>query len=61
VDDAIVMLENIVRHMEMGEGRLEAALNGSRNQFHNFVDHTVTGGSIHPHAVYGRHSGTAVS
>jgi HAE1 family hydrophobic/amphiphilic exporter-1 len=30
VDDAIVMLENIVRHMEMGEGTLEAALNGSR-------------------------------
>jgi HAE1 family hydrophobic/amphiphilic exporter-1 len=30
VDDAIVMLENIVRHMEMGEGVFEAALNGSR-------------------------------
>ncbi len=30
VDDAIVMLENIVRHLEMGEGVLEAALNGSR-------------------------------
>jgi HAE1 family hydrophobic/amphiphilic exporter-1 len=30
VDDAIVMLENIVRHMEMGEGRLEAALKGSK-------------------------------
>ncbi len=30
VDDAIVMLENIVRHMEMGEGVLEASLNGSR-------------------------------
>ena len=30
VDDAIVMLENIVRHLEEGEGRLEAALNGSR-------------------------------
>ncbi len=30
VDDAIVMLENIVRHMEMGEGVVEAALNGSR-------------------------------
>jgi len=30
VDDAIVMLENIVRHMEMGESRLEASLNGSR-------------------------------
>ncbi|MEJ6485011.1 efflux RND transporter permease subunit [Nostoc punctiforme UO1] len=30
VDDAIVMLENIVRHIEMGERPLEAALNGSR-------------------------------
>jgi hydrophobic/amphiphilic exporter-1 (mainly G- bacteria), HAE1 family len=30
VDDAIVMLENIVRHMEMGKGVLEAALDGSR-------------------------------
>ncbi len=30
VDDAIVMLENIIRHMEAGEGVLEAALNGSR-------------------------------
>ena len=29
VDDAIVMLENIVRHIENGEGVLEAALNGS--------------------------------
>jgi len=30
VDDAIVMLENIVRHMEKGEGVLEAALKGSK-------------------------------
>jgi len=30
VDDAIVMLENIVRHMEHGEGVMEAAYNGSR-------------------------------
>jgi len=30
VDDAIVMLENIVRHMEHGEGVMEAALKGSR-------------------------------
>ena len=30
VDDAGVMLENIVRHMEMGERPFEAALNGSR-------------------------------
>jgi HAE1 family hydrophobic/amphiphilic exporter-1 len=30
VDDAIVMLENIVRHMELGESVLEAARNGSK-------------------------------
>jgi HAE1 family hydrophobic/amphiphilic exporter-1 len=30
VDDAIVMLENIVRHMERGEKALQAALSGSR-------------------------------
>jgi multidrug efflux pump len=30
VDDAIVMIENIVRHMEEGEGGFEAALEGAR-------------------------------
>jgi len=30
VDDAIVMIENIVRHMEAGERPIEAALNGAR-------------------------------
>ena len=30
VDDAIVMLENIVRHMEMGESRMFAAVNAAR-------------------------------
>ncbi len=30
VDDAIVMLENIVRHMEQGESVMQAALKGSR-------------------------------
>ncbi len=30
VDDAIVMLENVVRHREMGKGAFEAALDGSR-------------------------------
>ena len=30
VDDAIVILENIVRHMEMGKARMEAALEGAR-------------------------------
>jgi hydrophobic/amphiphilic exporter-1 (mainly G- bacteria), HAE1 family len=30
VDDAIVMLENIVRHLEMGKSKLQAALDGSK-------------------------------
>ena len=30
VDDAIVMLENIVRHMEQGEAPMQAAIRGSR-------------------------------
>src|ERR1035441_9614700 len=30
VDDAIVVLENIVRHIEMGEKVFEAALNGTK-------------------------------
>ncbi|MDX2153000.1 MAG: efflux RND transporter permease subunit [Bryobacteraceae bacterium] len=30
VDDAIVMLENIVRHLEMGKSRMEAAIAGAR-------------------------------
>ncbi len=30
VDDAIVMIENIVRHMEMGETAMQAAIHGAR-------------------------------
>ncbi len=30
VDDAIVVIENIVRHLDAGETRMEAALNGAR-------------------------------
>src|SRR6185436_5521028 len=30
VDDAIVMLENVVRHLEMGKTAMQAALDGSR-------------------------------
>src|ERR1044072_1933102 len=32
VDDAIVMIENIVRYIEAGEGPLEAALKGGRQR-----------------------------
>jgi multidrug efflux pump len=30
VDDAIVMLENVYRHLEMGKGRMRAALDGAK-------------------------------
>src|SRR5919109_511516 len=42
VDDAIVMLENIVRHMEMGEGILEAAYNGSKEIAFTIVSMTIS-------------------
>ena len=42
VDDAIVMLENIVRHMEMGEGVMEAALAGSREIGFTILSMTVS-------------------
>ncbi|MDP2968512.1 MAG: efflux RND transporter permease subunit, partial [Deltaproteobacteria bacterium] len=42
VDDAIVMLENIVRHMEMGEKPLQAAFNGSREIGFTIVTMTFT-------------------
>jgi HAE1 family hydrophobic/amphiphilic exporter-1 len=42
VDDAIVMLENIVRHMEMGKGALQAALDGSKEVNFTIVSMTVS-------------------
>ena len=42
VDDAIVMLENIVRHIEMGEGPIKAALNGSREIGFTIVSMTLS-------------------
>jgi HAE1 family hydrophobic/amphiphilic exporter-1 len=42
VDDAIVMLENIVRHMEEGKGRMEAALVGAREIGFTIVSMTAS-------------------
>jgi HAE1 family hydrophobic/amphiphilic exporter-1 len=42
VDDAIVVLENIVRHMEQGEGPLQAALNGSREIGFTIISMTLS-------------------
>lgn len=42
VDDAIVMLENTVRHQEMGEDIMTAALNGSREIGFTIISMTVS-------------------
>ncbi|MBO3461809.1 efflux RND transporter permease subunit [Aetokthonos hydrillicola Thurmond2011] len=42
IDDAVVVLENIVRHREMGEPPLEAALNGSREIGFTIVSMTLS-------------------
>src|SRR5262249_59396503 len=42
VDDAIVMLENIVRHIERGEGVFEAALKGSKEIGFTILSMTIS-------------------
>ena len=42
VDDAIVVLENIVRHIERGEPVLEAAINGSREITFTVISMTLS-------------------
>ncbi|EME71238.1 cation/multidrug efflux pump [Paramagnetospirillum caucaseum] len=42
VDDAIVMIENISRHMEKGEGPLEAAIKGSKEIVFTVVSITLS-------------------
>jgi HAE1 family hydrophobic/amphiphilic exporter-1 len=42
VDDAIVMLENITRHIEMGKSRLQATLDGSKEIGFTIVSMTLS-------------------
>jgi hydrophobic/amphiphilic exporter-1 (mainly G- bacteria), HAE1 family len=42
VDDAIVMLENIVRHMEMGKPAMQAALDGAQEIGFTIVSMTIS-------------------
>ena len=46
VDDAIVMLENIMRHVELGETPFEAALKGSKEIGFTIVSMTVSLGAV---------------
>lgn len=42
VDDAIIVLENIVRHLEMGKDRMRAALDGAREVGFTIVSMTLS-------------------
>jgi HAE1 family hydrophobic/amphiphilic exporter-1 len=42
VDDAIVMLENIVRHLDMGKTRMQAALDGSKEISFTILSMTIS-------------------
>ncbi len=46
VDDAIVMLENIVRHMEMGKGALQAAFDGAKEVSFTILSMTLSLGAV---------------
>ena len=42
VDDSIVVLENIVRHLEMGKSRMQAALDGAREVGFTIISMTIS-------------------
>jgi HAE1 family hydrophobic/amphiphilic exporter-1 len=42
VDDAVVMLENIVRHMEMGKEPMQAAIDGAREVGFTIISMTIS-------------------
>ena len=55
VDDAIVMLENIVRHVEMGEPVFRSRFERlQRNRIHHHLHDPVSGGCFHPGPFHGR-------
>ena len=61
VDDAIVVLENISRHMEEGMPRMQAAFRGrARSRIHGAVDQPVPDRRIYSDTADGRHSRQAV-
>ena len=56
VDDAIIVLENISRHIEAGMSRIKAALLGAREVgFTVRLDEPVADRGVHPHPADGRH------
>ena len=61
VDDAIVMIENIMRYVEEGEAPLQAALKGAEQIGFTIMSLTVSLIAVSDSAaVHGRHHGPAV-
>ena len=61
VDDAIVMIENIVRFIEAGDPPFEAALKGAQaDRVHGDFAERVADRGVHPAAVHDGHRGPAV-
>ena len=61
VDDAIVVLENVTRHIEAGMPRMRAALQGAREvAFHRAVDDPRSRHRLRADPAGGRHRGAAV-
>ena len=61
VDDAIVMLENIVRHVERGMSPMQAALKGSKEISFTIISMTISLAAVFiPLLFMGRHPGPAV-
>ena len=55
VDDAIVVVENIYRHIEQGTPAYEAALNGfARDRIYGAIDQHVVGRRVYPAFADGR-------
>ena len=55
VDDAIVMLENIVRHMEQGETAMQAAISGSKEIGFTIISMTISLAAVFiPGVIHGR-------
>ena len=60
VDDAIVVLENISRHIEDGMPRMQAAPRRARGRLHRFVDQPVPDRGVSADPADGRHCRAAV-
>ncbi len=61
VDDAIVVIENIYRHIEHGKPPMEAALLGARQIGFTVVSMSLAGGGVYSVVVHGRAGGAPVS